>query len=104
MSKGAALHPGHEALAHTKRVLEQRPHKDDDELTYATQCLARFREELIGIQRRDGATSRNGDCLSRLNAIISVVMAMHFPIGNPPWGEFENTQVWLRNLVEEIEV
>ena len=103
MSETIELHPGRKALAHTKRVLEQRPHKDDDELTYATQCLARFREELIGVQRHAGAEAKDGDRLSRLNAIISVVMAMHFPLGNPPWTEFEKTQVWLQDLVEEIE-
>ena len=96
-------HPGREALAHTGRVLEQRPHKDDHELTSATQYLAKFREELIAARRSPGVTPKSRDYLSRLNAIISVVMAMHFPIGNPPWDEFEKVQVWLHDLVEKIE-
>ena len=96
-------HPGRKALAHTRRVLEQRPHKDDAELTLATQSLAVFRKELLDRQRRTVATAEDRDRLSRLNAIISVVMAMHFPIGNPQWGEFEKTQVWLTDLVEELE-
>ncbi len=100
---GRDAHPGHQALAHATRVLDQRPRKDDIELTLATQCLARFREELLAAQRAGPASDQKRDCLSRLNAIIAVVMAMHFPIGNPPWDEFEKTQGWLRALVEEAE-
>ena len=98
------LQPGRKALVHTKRVLEQRPDKDDQELTLATQCLGQFRKELIEAHRQERATTKDGDCLSRLNAIISVVMAMHFPIGNPPWDEFEKTQAWLTDIVEEMKV
>ena len=103
MSEGQETHPGRKALAHAQRVLEKRPHKDDHELTSLTQCLAGFREELLVAYRREGATPNDGDRLSRINAIISVVMAMHFPIGNPPWGEFEKTQGWMNDLVAEIE-
>ena len=94
-------HPGREALVHIKRVLDQRPRKNDNELTFATQCLARFREELLSERRAGRVIDR--DRLSHLNAVISVVMAMHFPIGNPPWEEFEKTQGWLRDLVGEVE-
>ncbi len=96
-------HPGRRAIEHAKRVLAQRPHKDDDELTCATQCLAAFRRELIAEQRREGCQPGTAECLSRLNAVISVVMGMHFPLGNPPWEEFEKVQGWLHDLVEEVE-
>lgn len=97
------LHPGRKALKHTARVLEQQPKKDDNELSSATQCLAAFREELIRSQRHDDATDCDRERLARLNAIISVVMGMHFPLGNPPWAEFEKAQIWLGALVDEIE-
>ena len=98
-----AAHPGRAALAHSARVLAGRPHKDDDELTYATQCLAAFRKELIAAQARDDADDADVERLSHLNAIISVVMAMHFPIGGPPWDEFEKAQAWLQTLVDDCE-
>ena len=95
--------PGRKALVHLQRVLDQRPSKDDHELTAATQCLAAFRKELIAEAHGSMPTRPGNDCLSRLNAIISVVMAMHFPIGNPPWDEFEKIQGWLTDLVKEVE-
>ena len=95
--------PGHKALAHVKRILEQRPKKDDHELSFATQCLAEFRENLIGLQRPGPSGERDRECLSHLNAIISVVMGMHFPLGNAPWGEFEKAQGWLEDLVHKVE-
>ena len=95
--------PGQQALAHIDRVLHQRPKKDDHELTNATRCLAEFREELIRARGVEGASGDHHERLARLNAIISVVMGMHFPIGNAPWGELEKAYGWLRDLVEECE-
>ncbi len=96
-------HPGRKALRHFARVLEQKPGKDDLELSYLTQCLAPFRQELIE-RNKDGARSHEArECLMHLNAIVSVVMGMHFPIGQPPWGEFEKAQDWLKTLVERVE-
>ena len=97
------LHPGRKALQHVARILEQRPKKDDHELSYLTRCLGDFRAELIDKQNGEGATHADRTRLSHLNAILSVAMAMHFPIGNPPWEEFEKMRAWLTTLVDEIE-
>lgn len=96
-------HPGQKALQHLARVLEQKPTKDDHELSLLTQCLAPFREELIERNRREAASHDARECLMHLNAIVSVVMAMHFPVGQPPWGEFEKAQGWLETLVQRVE-
>lgn len=96
-------HPGRKALQHLARVLEQKPTKDDHELSLLTQCLAPFREELIARNRSDAPSHEARECLMHLNAIVSVVMAMHFPIGQPPWEEFAKAQGWLSRLVERVE-
>jgi hypothetical protein len=101
--KRKTLQPGHKAMEHARNVLAQRPHKDDHELTTATQCLADFRRELIVAQHKQGSQLKDGECLSRLNAIISVTMGMHFPLGNPPWEEFEKVLGWLDVLVDDVE-
>lgn len=103
MSEGADLHPGRTALKHFARILEQKPLRDDHELSRAALCLSRFREELIGVQRGAGASLKDRERLSRLNAIISVVMGLHFPLDNPPWEEFGRADAWMKDLVEEIE-
>ena len=96
-------HPGKKALQHIAEVLNGRPEKNDGALAMANRCLAAFREELIERVRHAHACDGDREKLGRLNAIISLVMGMHFPLGNPPWGEFEKAEVWLRDLVADIE-
>ena len=96
-------HPGRKSLKHLARVLEQKPSKDDHELSCLTQCLAEFRGELIARNRGEAPSREKRECLTHLNAIVSVVMGMHFPLGNPPWEEFEKTQGWLEDLVARVE-
>lgn len=96
-------HPGRKSLQHVRRVLEQKPIKDDYELSQLTQCLAPFREELIERSKGQPPSHEARVCLMHLNAIVSVVMAMHFPIGQPPWEEFEKAKRWLETLVERVE-
>ncbi len=91
-------HPGREALDELDRVLKAQPTKDDHALSEATRCLAQFREEMLA--RRDGGEQIDAERLSHLNAITAVVMAMHFPIGQPPWAELEKARGWLRELVK----
>lgn len=96
-------HPGRRSIQHLARVLEQKPSKDDHELSSLTLCLTDFREELIQRNQGEAPSHEERECLMHLNAIVSVVMGMHFPIGNPPWEEFEKTQGWLTDLVARVE-
>ncbi len=96
-------HPGRKALGHVARVLEQKPTKDDHELSLITQCLAPFRAELIERSKGKAPSHEARECLAHLNGIVSVVMAMHFPIGQPPWEELEKAKGWLEALVERVE-
>ena len=97
------LHPGREALKHVMRVLEQKPAKDDHELSALTQCLAKFRAELIERNRSEAPSHEARECLMHLNAVVTVVMGMHFPLGQPPWDEFAKAEGWLETLVERVE-
>ena len=96
-------HPGRKALGHVARILEQKPRKDDHELSFLTQCLAEFREELIERNRSQAPSHEARGCLMHLNAVVSVVMGMHFPLGQPPWEEFAKAQGWLETLVKRVE-
>ena len=96
-------HPGRAALRHVGRVLEQKPKKDDHELSVLTRCLAAFREELIARNKSETPSHEARECLMHLNAIVSVVMGMHFPLGPPPWDELDKAKGWLATLVERVE-
>jgi hypothetical protein len=82
-----------EALAKIDHVLAGKPTADSDALTDATQLLCRRREELA----TDGATREQ---LETLNAVISVVLATHYPTGGTPWAELENARGWLAGLAK----
>ena len=84
---------GAEALALIDQVLARRPHKDDHALAAATECLAQFRDELVQSPTSDRTR------LAHLNAILSVVIGVHFPLGNPPYEELEKARAWLADLI-----
>ncbi len=94
MTAGAD-HPGHQALEALDAALAQRPRKDHLSLSRATTCLCAFRNGLIASER-EGRPSRD---VTRLNAIISVVLAGHFPLGAVPWDELVLARGWLADLV-----
>lgn len=88
---------GREGLALIDAVLAARPHKDDHKLSHATQALCDYRDHLIEAAGEGGGRSR--EHLMHLNAVLSVVAAMHFPLGDTPWGELEKARDWLADLV-----
>ncbi|MBN9563868.1 MAG: hypothetical protein J0H14_24560 [Alphaproteobacteria bacterium] len=92
---------GQAALAAIDRALEHRPEKDGHDFADAAQHLAML---------RDAMTARYGDAppppvsrerLARLNAILSVVLGGHFPLGSIPWHEIELARGWLADLLGE---
>ncbi len=87
----------HDALAEVDRALEARPKHDGHALSAAVRCLAALRDGIILRQGQDGGT-RFRDVLERVNAVLSVVMAAQFPIGEIPWAELEAARGWLAAL------
>jgi hypothetical protein len=94
---GRGIDAGRKALETLDKVLAQRPEKDDHALSDATAQLCLFRDALIEAAGPGGAEAR--ERLSHANAILSVVAAMHFPLGKPPWEELEKARGWLADLL-----
>ncbi|MBV8681642.1 MAG: hypothetical protein JO111_02125 [Caulobacteraceae bacterium] len=92
---------GREGLACIDQALAARPKKDGHVLTQATAALCLYREELIARGRRGGAEDRRR--LEHCNAVLSIVAAVHFPLGNAPWEELERARGWLSELLEASE-
>jgi hypothetical protein len=91
---------GAAALRGLDLILAARPRTDGAVLTEATQRLCRFRKGLIDEGVPSSAAAR--DRLSRLNAILSVVAGVHFPLGGVPWNELEKARGWLADLLDEV--
>ena len=90
----AELQAGQDALAHIDKALADRPKRDGATLKAALQALATFRDHLVTRHRADGGT-RLPSKLEHVNAVISVVMAAEFPIGEVQWAELDKARDWL---------
>lgn len=95
MAEGQA---GRDALRHIDKALADRPKRDGATLKAALQALATFRDHLVARHRADGG-ARFPPTLEHVNAVISVVMAAEFPIGEVQWAELEKARGWLDDVL-----
>ncbi|MDJ0391254.1 hypothetical protein QMO56_24380 [Roseomonas sp. E05] len=84
-----------QALEAMDRLLAKRPQKEGHAFSEATRCLCALRDELIRRQSEAGASSGERERLERLNAVISVLVGGHFPLGSIPWDEIEKARAWI---------
>jgi hypothetical protein len=92
------LSGGGRALALIGHVLDKRPDKDDAVLAACARELCVYRDALILRLRAAPSDATGRQRLSHVNAVLSVVLAVHFPIDAVPWDELEKAQVWLAEL------
>jgi glutathione S-transferase len=98
MSDAAPLGELHaEALARLEQALATRPVREGDAFTAATQALSRYREALIRAQA-DHPASGDRDRLSKLSAVIAMVIAGHYPLGVTVWEDLEKARDWFVEL------
>ena len=86
-----ASEPGAAALAGLDRVLAERPHADGHVLSSVAHELSALRDQL--------AVSGERQRLGHVNAVISVVLAAHYPLGAVPWDELQKARAWLAEAV-----
>jgi formate dehydrogenase major subunit len=72
------------ALELLDKLLAERPERVGHDFSAATRCLTAFRDQLISEWRRTGdpADQRR---LTQVNAVLSVVVGGHYPIGAVQW-------------------
>lgn len=90
------------ALEHIDRALAARPKKDGNAFSEAVACLCEVRQALIRWTGGPEASPKVRGELERLNAVISVLIAGHFPLGFIPWEEIEKSRDWVAGLVDAI--
>ncbi|QGY00891.1 hypothetical protein MMSR116_02470 [Methylobacterium mesophilicum SR1.6/6] len=100
MSTAPGRDAGHRALAALDTVLARKPKRDDGALTEATMELTQFRDAIIAARRTGGIRSADErQHLAHLNSVLSVVIGVHFPLGETPWEELQKARDWLSDLV-----
>jgi hypothetical protein len=92
------LSGGGRALALIDKVMDRRPDKDDAALARCARELCVYRDALILRQRSAPTDSAARLRLSHLNAVLAVVLAVHFPIDAVPWDELTKARDWLAEL------
>ncbi len=78
------------ALASLDKAIAHKPRKNDPDFAAATEHLCKLRDMLLAEVRQGKAASRVR--LGQVNALISVVLAGHFPLGSVPWPEVERAR------------
>lgn len=67
------------------RLLAERPGRETAGLSEVTRCLTAYREQVTRRVRQKGNPPGSLNRLARLNAVISALYGVHYPIGRPPW-------------------
>ena len=94
-------HAGREALVALDEVLRERPHAEGQTFTKVTELLAQYRNVMTARHRREPPGPVERRRLEHVNAVISVVLGGHFPLGSVPWREIEKAREWLAAIVDE---
>jgi hypothetical protein len=89
---------GGRALALIDQVLQKRPEKDDVALAACARELCVYRDAMIVRLRANPGEADARLRLSHVNAVLAVVLAVHFPIDAVPWEELSKARDWLADL------
>ena len=89
--------PGPAALAALDEALRQKPHADQDAFSAAARGVASFRDHISAEPPSPARRHR----LDHVNAVMSMVLAGHFPLGPIQWDEIAAARDWLAELVRE---
>jgi len=85
------------ALQLVDKLLAERPDKVGHDFSEATRRISAYRDDLIAVWRRGGnETDRRR--LARVNAVLSVVVGGHYPLGEIPWSRIEKARSQLAEV------
>ncbi|MBE7211801.1 MAG: hypothetical protein INR65_12345 [Gluconacetobacter diazotrophicus] len=93
-----AAHPAMRALGRIDAVIAAKPEKDDAELAAAVENICAWRRGMIArrdAKRWDDAAERD---LGTLNGVLSLVLAIQFPLGEVRWNELDKARAVLAEL------
>ncbi len=83
------------ALAAMDRAIAAAPGHDGASFSQAVTEVSAARDEVAG---RGRTTPEARQRLDRLNAVLSMILAGHFPLGAPPWDEVRKARGWLAEI------
>jgi hypothetical protein len=98
----AMLQEGEAALRAIDKVLRDKPAKVGHDFSDTITHLSQLRDSLIA--RHRAAESEEGELprLGRLNAVLTVMIAGHYPLGKVPWPHIEKARESFAALLSEL--
>ncbi len=84
------------ALVALDQAIAAAPERDGAAFSDAATQLGAVRDAVAARDSRDTADKRQR--LTKLNAVLSLVLSGHFPLGTPPWNEIKKARGWLAEL------
>jgi formate dehydrogenase major subunit len=94
---------GQDVLARIDKLLADRPSRVTHDFSAATTCLTEYRERVIRRLREKGSPPDGRERLARLNAVLSVVVGTHYPVGSPKWEHLEKARHSFAGLIGELQ-
>ena len=91
---------GQAALRAIDKLLAERPRKVGHDFSEAARCLTAYRDQVIAAWR-DSGDQADFDRLGMVNAVLSVVIGGHFPLGDVPWGHIEKARRQLADVLKD---
>jgi hypothetical protein len=85
------------ALRMFDKLLEERPKRVGHDFSEATRWTVAFRDELIAEWRRT-ETDADRRRLEKVNAVLSVLLGGHYPLGEVPWPHLEKARAQLAKV------
>jgi hypothetical protein len=89
-------------LRHIDGLLRRRPDRETRDFSAATRCFTAYRAHVTGRIRDKGSPPLSLERLAKLNAVLSALYAVHYPIGSPPWVLLEKARDSFAALAAEF--
>ena len=89
---------GQAALQAVNKLLQDQPEKVGHDFSAAEHAVAMYRDSLAEVWRRTQAEADRAR-LAQANAVLSVVVGGHFPLGGVPWAHISKARERLAELV-----
>lgn len=100
VSDSAIRRLGGQALEKLDKVLRDRPEKIGYDFSEAVRDLVLYRDALAQSWRETGGEPGRGR-LARINAVLSVLVGGHFPLGSVPWELIQKAREQLAAIVAD---
>ena len=84
------------------KLLHEKPDRVTHDMSAATRCLTRYRDEVIRRIREKGHPPPSLERLAKLNAVLSSLYGVHYPIGSPPWALLEKARASFAEVAADL--